>query len=338
MCLLSEFHSRASAGIRRFAVALAACLFASITTLPAQQFRAAWADVFHVGMSSQSEVNTMVSKLVTGRYNAVIVQVLAYMDNGTGSRTAPTGNQPSCPGRSRVTASFDPLAYLCTQAHANGIEVHAWLGGSGGAMYRVSLDPRWPPAGNATLAAHPEWMMVPQANSEGDAVVAVNGNYLLDMGSPDAQEYIVSIVRELVTNYPIDGINWDDEHRRRGYTAGLGFPAYSAADLPPFRPGPLSDQHRLRRHARRTDAAYGNYRRRFKNELIARCQAEIQSIKTNPRQPLRHTSATWPTAGRPVPAPSPSEQPTPITRDWAAMLQNGWLDAAIPHELQDLRQ
>ena len=94
-------------------------------------------------------------------------------------------------------------------------------------MYRVSTA--WPPAGNTTLATHPEWMMVPQANSEGNAVVLLDGNCVLDMGSPDAQEYIVSIVRELVTNYPIDGIIWDDEVNSAGYTAGMGFPAYSAA-------------------------------------------------------------------------------------------------------------
>ena len=53
--------------------------------------------------------------------------------------------------------------------------------------------------------------MVPYTNSEGNASMPLDSSYLLDMGSPDAQEYIVSIVKELVTNYQIDGINWDDE-------------------------------------------------------------------------------------------------------------------------------
>src|SRR3954454_23140862 len=159
------------------------------TQLPAQQFRAAWADVFNSGITSQSGVDTMVNNLVAGHYNVVIFQALAYMDNSVASHGA-MWQSSIVPWSSRTTAGFDPLAYLCTKAHANGIEVHAWLGGSGGAMYRVSTA--WPPAGNATLAAHPEWMMVPQANSEGNAVVAINGNYMLDMGSSDAQEYIVS--------------------------------------------------------------------------------------------------------------------------------------------------
>jgi uncharacterized lipoprotein YddW (UPF0748 family) len=308
-------------------VALAVLCLASAASLQAQQFRAAWADIFHVGLTSQSDVNTMVSKLVTGRYNAVVVQVLGYMDNSVASHGA-HWKSAIVPRSSRVTTGFDPLAYLCQQAHANGIEVHAWLGGSGGAMYRVSTA--WPPAGNATLTAHPEWMMVPQANSEGNAVVAINGNYLLDMGSSDAQEYIVSIVRELVTNYPIDGINWDDEHGGTEYSAGLGFPAYSTAAYP------RSGLARYRANTgyvgtpSATDATYGNYRRRFKNELIARCQAEIQSIKTNPRQPLRHTASTMAYGGPPSTCTFTSEEAYTYYSDWPTMLQNGWLDAAIP--------
>ncbi len=80
--------------------------------------------------------------------------------------------------------------------------------------------------------------MVARTNSEGGVVMPyhyVSGtttyNYcLLDMGSPDAQEYIVSIVKELVTNYPIDGINWDDEIDGTEYSPmGMCFPAYSTA-------------------------------------------------------------------------------------------------------------
>lgn len=312
----------------RYLLILGLLCFAPKAPLQAQQFRAAWADVFHVGMGSQVQVDAMVASLVAGRYNAVVVQVLGYMDsNGTGSHGA-HWKSSILPWSPRVTSSFDPLAYLCTQAHANGIQVHAWLGGSGGGPYRVSTV--WPPGGNATLAGHPEWFMVPQANSEGNAIVTLDGSYLLDMGSPDAQNYIISIVRELVTNYPIDGINWDDEINGAGYTQGYAFPAYSAATYP--RSG-------LARYRTNTgfvgtpsanDGAYSNYRRRFKNELMARSQAEIQSIKTNPRQPVRHTSATMAYGNPASTCDFTSTTPYIYYSDWAGMLQNGWLDAVIP--------
>lgn len=55
---------------------------------------------------------------------------------------------------------------------------------------------------------HPEWLMVPLAYMDGGPA-KVDGKYVLDPGSPDVQEYLISIVRELVTNYAIDGINYD---------------------------------------------------------------------------------------------------------------------------------
>jgi uncharacterized lipoprotein YddW (UPF0748 family) len=74
------------------------------------------------------------SRLWPGRYNAVVAQVLIHGPNGQ-ARMGPIEVEHFAlvPARD----DFDPLAYLCTQAHTNGIEVHAWLGGSGGAMYRV---------------------------------------------------------------------------------------------------------------------------------------------------------------------------------------------------------
>src|SRR5262245_8636064 len=159
------FHASAHGRGRQCALVLAIlCFSACIIPLKAQQpqFRAAWADIFHVGLTSQADTDAMVSRLVAGHYNAVVVQVLGYMDNAVGGSHGAHWKSSIVPWSSRVTASFDPLGYLCTKAHASGIEVHAWLGGSGGAMYRVSTI--WPPAGNSILAAHPEWMMVPQAN------------------------------------------------------------------------------------------------------------------------------------------------------------------------------
>jgi uncharacterized lipoprotein YddW (UPF0748 family) len=306
-------------------VTVVSCLAGAITA-PAQEFRAAWADVFHSGMQSSSQVDTMVSQLVAGHYNAVVVQVVAYMDSGSSHGAYWKSN--ILPWSSYVTSGFDPLSYLCTKAHANGIEVHAWLGGSAGAMYRVSTT--WPPSGNATLAAHPEWFIAPLANSEGGSPVLVDSNYDLDMGSPDAQEYIVSIVKELVTNYPIDGINWDDELNSAGYTAGFGYPAWSQANYA------KSGLARFRINTgyvgtpSNTNTAWSDYRRRFKNELMARVQAEMQSIKTNPRQPLRQTSAALAYSPVPTSCDFTTSVPYEYFCDWAGMLQHGWLDAVIP--------
>ena len=75
-----SIHCWAGAQLRRVALALAISLFAVSGALAIEQFRAAWADVFHDGMHDSGQVDTMLTNLVKGHYNAVIVQVLAYMD------------------------------------------------------------------------------------------------------------------------------------------------------------------------------------------------------------------------------------------------------------------
>jgi len=72
--------------------------------------------------------------------NAIIAEVLAYQIRaaaGTGLlEFAVRAERPLTSAR----ADSNPLAYLCQQAHAQGIEVHAWL-----VTYRISTV--WPPSG-----------------------------------------------------------------------------------------------------------------------------------------------------------------------------------------------
>ena len=129
----------------------------STLSLPAQQFRGLWVYGFSSALSNGTEITNLVTAATNGHYNAIVVQVLAYMDyNGTGSHGA-MWKSTILPWSTRVSTDFDPLTNLCTAAHANHIQVHAWLGGTGGGIYRVSLP--WPPNGNSYIT--PEWMMVP---------------------------------------------------------------------------------------------------------------------------------------------------------------------------------
>jgi uncharacterized lipoprotein YddW (UPF0748 family) len=74
---MTSFSVSLVTALRRLVVFLSMLLG---MVLPTQEFHAAWADVFHLGMRSQSQVDTMVSTLASGHYNAVIVQVVDYMD------------------------------------------------------------------------------------------------------------------------------------------------------------------------------------------------------------------------------------------------------------------
>jgi len=280
----------------------------------APEFRAFWADAFHIGMQTQAQVDQMISLAVQGRYNAIFAEVLAFHDNEVGSHGA-YWRSNIVPRSIYVTESFDPLAYMCQQAHANGIELHCWL-----VAFRVSAV--WPPAGNAYLAAHPEWLKVPKAAI---GTVAKGGSYYeFDPGSPDVQDYLASVVRELVTDYPIDGIHWDYiryVQQDSGYPADLNYPnsslkrfqrIYNRSDVPNAT----------------GDAQWDDFRRRSVTEVVRRMRWEIPLITSNPRQPVRYSAAvvTW------YPCSTDFHNTRPyyeVYSDWEYWQSQGYLDSPI---------
>lgn len=98
---------------------------------------------------------------------------------------------------------YDPLAFMLAQAHKRSLKVHAWIN-----PYRVTLNSRPETAAvlNSTLrsspasvfALHPDWIRI------------ASSRYVLDPGLPEVRNWIVSVITELVKNYPIDGIQIDD--------------------------------------------------------------------------------------------------------------------------------
>lgn len=283
-------------------------------------FRGVWADAFHVGFKNTSDITGLVSRAATAHYNAIIVEVLAYHDV-TGGGHGAYWNSNILP-KATDCGGIDPLALLCDQAHAQNIEVHAWL-----MPYRVSLS--WPPSGNNRIPSNGDWLMVPEAQEYLGPATIDGSQYWLDFGNPDVQEYLVSIVRELVTNYPIDGIHWDYE--MGGGQVNCGYPAnnnaytQSKSGLARYKAiyGTSSDPPS-------TGFDWTNFHRRSVNELISRCRAEIPAITSNPRQPLRHTGALMAYGGPPATCNFTTEESYTYYSDWATWLQQGWLDAGIP--------
>ena len=96
---------------------------------------------------------------------------------------------------------FDPLAYIIEQGHKKGIKIHAWLN-----PLRLSMGTTSKPdkSINVLSANHP-------ARKIPNAVVAnANGKLYLDPGYPEAIKLITDGVAEILNNYDVDGIHFDD--------------------------------------------------------------------------------------------------------------------------------
>lgn len=100
---------------------------------------------------------------------------------------------------------FDPLRFMVDEAHKRGLEFHAWFN-----PYRVSGNTKLGKTAflqtlsNRNFARrHPELVLcVPQTGG--------NNLLILNPGEPKVMRHIVETVREVVVNYRIDAVHFDD--------------------------------------------------------------------------------------------------------------------------------
>ena len=127
-------------------------------------------------------------------FNALIVQVRTAGDAFYPSKYAPwsrfsTGKEGKAP-----EANFDPLEWMINETHKRGIEFHAWLN-----PYRATFDLKTDilsPTHDFNM--HPEWML------------RYGKKYYYNPGLPEVRQRLVSIMKEVVTNYDLDAIHFDD--------------------------------------------------------------------------------------------------------------------------------
>ncbi|WP_260864419.1 glycoside hydrolase family 10 protein [Citrobacter sp. Marseille-Q6884] len=98
---------------------------------------------------------------------------------------------------------YDPLQFMLDEAHKRGMKVHAWFN-----PYRVSVNtkPSTVAELNRTLSLHPASVYVLHR----DWIRTSGERFVLDPGIPEARDWITSIVAEVVENYPVDGVQFDD--------------------------------------------------------------------------------------------------------------------------------
>lgn len=103
----------------------------------------------------------------------------------------------------------DPLKELIEVAHAEDIEVHAWFEFGFSSSYRK-------PDGGAILNKRPQWSAL---QSHGK-LVSRNGFQWMNGFDPEVQDFMVSMLKEVVSNYDVDGVQGDDRLPALPNTAG----------------------------------------------------------------------------------------------------------------------
>ncbi|WP_344393565.1 glycoside hydrolase family 10 protein [Streptomyces vastus] len=140
----------------------------------------------------RSELLAHLDTAVRCRLNAVIFQVRPTADALWPSPYEPwsqylTGVQGEDPG-------WDPLGTAVEEAHARGLELHAWFN-----PYRIAnhADP------TKLVPSHP-------AREHPDWVVPYGGKLYYNPGLPEVRAFVQDAMLDALKKYAIDAVHWDD--------------------------------------------------------------------------------------------------------------------------------
>lgn len=149
----------------------------------------------------QQALTTKLDKLKSLGINTVFFQVKPDGTALWASKILPWSDMLT--GKIGEDPGYDPLQFMIDESHKRGIKVHAWFN-----PYRISVNTKSSTVAelNRTLSLTPPSVFVLHR----DWVRTSGDRYVLDPGIPEVRDWITSIVSEVVTNYQIDGVQFDD--------------------------------------------------------------------------------------------------------------------------------
>src|SRR5688572_27444299 len=195
-------------------------LVSSITTAQVRtEYRAFWVDTFNTNLNNHTDVLAVVNNAKAAKANAIFVQVRRRGDSWYLNSLEPLGD------RTPIQAGFDPLQDVINTAHAEGIEVHAFVIMSAIWGRAPNLFPPENPnhvfnqhggfnAATNTITPGPNNWLTRTLIADGTAAITYQGHrfgsdFWVDFGHPDAAAYTVNVINHLVENYDIDGLHLD---------------------------------------------------------------------------------------------------------------------------------
>ena len=164
-----------------------------------------------------AEADAILDRAAAVGINAIFLQVRPAGDAIYRSAIFPwskylTGTQGQAPAN-----GWSPLRHWIDGAHSRGMELHAWIN-----PYRVTHATSNITDVNRLSAGNPARINPSLARAHGRALY-------LDPGLPGARRLIIDGVVELITNYNVDGIHFDDYfYPGRDFNDAATFAAFGA--------------------------------------------------------------------------------------------------------------
>lgn len=141
--------------------------------------------------AQQEELCRILDRLQEANFNTIFVQARLRGDVMFRSAVEPVSKTFS--GRYGKMPGYDPLAFAVEECHKRGMECHAWF-----VTFPVGTDKSVKEQGKLSVVKrHPKLCK------------RHKGAWFLDPGVPGTTDYILSLVKEVVNGYDIDGIHFD---------------------------------------------------------------------------------------------------------------------------------
>jgi uncharacterized lipoprotein YddW (UPF0748 family) len=175
-----------------------------VNSNPDTEFRGVWiASLYNIDYPSRPTTDPEVMKRewmqIVGdckswNMNALIVQVRSSGDALYPSGLVPWSRYLTGASGTAPLNGFDPMDYMVSTAHANGFQFHAWLNPFRGPNDQDmgNLAP------NHLFNVHRDWFF------------HYGKEWLMRPGIPEVRQYFVSVVEEVVRNYDVDAVHFDD--------------------------------------------------------------------------------------------------------------------------------
>jgi len=171
--------------------------------MPPQEFRGAWVATVHnidwpsrPGLPAgqqQAELRAILDRAVDLKLNAILLQVRPASDALYKSSLEPWSNFLTGAMGRAPSPAYDPLEFAVQEAHARGLELHAWFN-----PFRAIASAKAAVSSNHVTKTHPEW------------VRRYGSQVWVDPGDAKARDHVRNVILDVVRRYDIDGVHIDD--------------------------------------------------------------------------------------------------------------------------------
>lgn len=172
---------------------------ATVNTAKIENMRGVWIPYMSLDTGEYTEAsfkenfNKMVETAKKNKMNTLIVHIRPFSDALYKSEIFPSSHIIA--GDQGGEVKFDALDYMIDTAHNNNLKLHAWIN-----PYRISLaDTPINLSDNSVVSI-----------LEDDDIIEYDGGKYINPSSSNGKNLIIQGVKEVVKNYNVDGIQFDD--------------------------------------------------------------------------------------------------------------------------------